>query len=382
MKSAVETARLSSDPFVELHSDVHDMILQHFRGKDVLELFKVSKEWNQRTVNSAKMLQKIKLNLKDPSRAAVTLLLKSQRHHRNMKFQCLFLTNSKRKLMLMTNFPLIVELEINIKNRVLKNLDLKRLEFPHLRKLRFVCEYYDPAVEIGVEPLLKRFLESKCLEKLSLDFPVPSLEFLQLLAQNKTLKTLTLEDHCIWYFGEGALSNARFKLKTFRLHDEVLEIKYFSEDMKQFIASMSGSLTTLGVDDIHVETADFIAQQTNIKHLKVVSLWFFGEDLGVIEPNPNVEKITISSYCFQKLREVLQIFKNVKFIKAKYFDIKHFKTIIENLPGLIEIQTSDTHQIDTYQEIFDEVRQATPGNLNQLKITNERGTFILKQRKE
>ena len=133
----------SSDPFIVLHSDLHDLIHQHLCCNDVCELFKVSKEWNARISKSPKPMEKILLNFRelsssDPPPKSVTALLKSERMYQNIKFSLRFSSNAYRKLFILKRFSQSVSyLDISFVNKAdCTKFIPANLSFPKLKELR------------------------------------------------------------------------------------------------------------------------------------------------------------------------------------------------------------------------------------------------------
>jgi hypothetical protein len=74
----------TNDPLIRICSDVHELILQHFSGRDVKELSLVSKNWNETIGSSSKCMSKIQLKIKGNVSEVKSTLLKSQRKYSNI----------------------------------------------------------------------------------------------------------------------------------------------------------------------------------------------------------------------------------------------------------------------------------------------------------
>jgi hypothetical protein len=100
---------LSTNPFFELNTDVHPLVLQHFTSKEVLDLFTVSSKCYQLVSESPAAMKKIQLCFQEcsanvPSRQEVTELLNSERKYQNINADFRYLTNAARKLLLLERF--------------------------------------------------------------------------------------------------------------------------------------------------------------------------------------------------------------------------------------------------------------------------------------
>jgi hypothetical protein len=132
---------LSTNPFFELHSDVHPLVLQHFTGKEVLNLFTVSLECYQVVSESSAAMKKIQLCFQEssanvPTPLEVFTLLNSDRKYQNVAVKFKFLTNAARKLLLLESFSQsLVNLKISLKKNELASKLPPNLSFPKLKSL-------------------------------------------------------------------------------------------------------------------------------------------------------------------------------------------------------------------------------------------------------
>lgn len=158
-----------SDPFKVFENrfvHIRDKILSYLTGKDVLNCFLVSKDWNKITSQSTTAMSKIKLHFKekssqDPAPREVTALLNSQRQYQNLKFVLEYKTNSKRKFLLIERFgQSLKDLELVITHGITwRDLDAdqcvsKNLNLPNLKVFRPKIKPYDDQNKI-VNKILK-----------------------------------------------------------------------------------------------------------------------------------------------------------------------------------------------------------------------------------
>lgn len=116
-KTKISLQSLPSDPFKVLHAHTHDLILQHFKGNDVITGFEVSPEWNQIIEKSKVGMSQVKLVFDDcqnpTSIREIIMLMDSKRKYQNMKFCINNISNIQRKMKLLSTFgPSLVQLEV------------------------------------------------------------------------------------------------------------------------------------------------------------------------------------------------------------------------------------------------------------------------------
>jgi hypothetical protein len=130
-----ETATI--DPLIKLHEfHLQELILQHLRGNEVMELMKVSPIWNKILEHSPKAMSKIQFEFDEeaskPSPKEIVKLLNSERRYQNMRLAI----RHKANFLLLRRFSLsIVDLYVRIDLKKLRNFSPQNLSFPKLKSL-------------------------------------------------------------------------------------------------------------------------------------------------------------------------------------------------------------------------------------------------------
>lgn len=291
------------DFFYKIHEEVHSLIFLHLYGKDILQCFEVSKSWNFFLGSSTEAMKKIEIKFEEASfrvssAKELTTLLQSQRMYQNLSLNCWYLTNSNRKLKLMTNFPSLTELHLSMKPKLIERF-LEHLDLPELKKLTLVFEK-------GTEMVARFIKAAKKLEALALNIDRPDQSFLEALVQCKSLKKLNILGDAQNFFSTNVLSKASFKLESLGIQTLNFNNVHKKYNLQEFMDLMSGTLTQI--------------------------------EVGILL----FDKVTMIS----KLR-------HLKFLKLEYLDINSFITIIQNISTLKELHTETASMSgQRFQEAF------------------------------
>jgi hypothetical protein len=139
--------KVNLDPLEQIHSDLHNLIFQHFKGKDVMKLSKVATNWYLILGKSQIAMSKIQLSfvVRPKTRQVGDALLTSQRRYSNIVFLCHLKSNAMQRFNNLKAFADSIEhLEIGkILNDLLEMLeetipDSNSIRFPKLKSLNLI----------------------------------------------------------------------------------------------------------------------------------------------------------------------------------------------------------------------------------------------------
>lgn len=290
------------DPMEYIHSDVYELIFQHFNSADVLESSMISPEWFEATAISQKCLSKLHLRIVVPYNKEeaekynkISEYLKSERNYQNIyldnfqnivpeiirmmtgrKWKKVFL--SVRNLENKTDFIEIMKLiepsveNLSISRTTIRNsvIEDTNLTFPALKKLELHRSCGLLMKEIAVN--------CKTLRHLKIDTDISSwnanAQYLrQILANNEHLEKLTLWKCSAKHaFNMESIKQYRFKLKTFVYQNSGDQFGAATDEeencLRDFLISQSESLETLRIEEwFGVEVLKLIFQMPKLHHL-------------------------------------------------------------------------------------------------------------------
>lgn len=323
----------SLDPLEVLHSDVFELIFQHFRNDDVLKSSEVSNLWFEITESSSKCTDKLHLKVVVPYGRDVPLNfhcisseLISQR-----KYQNIYLHNfrdivpevvktltgrSWRKVFISTRnlksrkdfLDIMSLIEQTVENLSISSTSLEnpaesdgeevRLTFPQLKNLHLNRCYGLLMKEISDDCRNLRILE------IDLDHLTWSKQqnFLRkILAKNEQLETLTLWRCSAEYaFQLESIPSYRFKLKTFFLKNGEQTTVEEENCLFKFLESQADSLETLRLEDWYgIGVFKLMFKMSKLKDL-TIDLYDVENtiDWDNLELNPSfsIKKFYIDSY--------------------------------------------------------------------------------------
>ncbi|CRL08613.1 CLUMA_CG021665, isoform A [Clunio marinus] len=371
------------DPFQRIHSDLLELIFQHFINEDVLSVSTVSPLWFKLTEKSNKCMEKLNLKIVVPFSKGeekkfenMSSDLKSLRLYENI-----YLHNIQNVV------PEILQIlqrgkwkEVYMSMRKIKNKKdlLEMMKLVELDVENFSMSYSflenpnDILVEVQPEvkmsfPKLKNLdlsrnngllmneiaFECKSLKVLRLDFDNEtwkrnSENVRKILANNSELENLTLwrcQTHLA--FKKESISLHKFKLKMFSYKNE------FPMDrscMFDFLESQAESIETLRLEDwCGIEILKLIFKMPRLKDL-IVDL--FDVELTIdwtkvnFNSNTSITKFEIESYSCNKSR--LKIFNalfeampNLKFLITDCLDKVLLKAVGTHCRALEELEVQE-----------------------------------------
>lgn len=254
---ATKKQKLSLDPFVNLHTDIHDFIAHQFNGKDLLNLCEVSKNWNEIFKNRATLKTCIRIELSTMTQLVKKtefsrLMSRSEREYRTI--EAVIDAGTKHE-----TFELLKKFAPKIESLGMKhvhdsrNVVVEPASLPNLKHLRLGAMSYD----------IRRFISSDILTtlqslSLSADFDCCVGFLHEFLCEMRQLKTLCLENKSsIELFdvlsdeNDPFFSSAnRFQLESFALGPVVTSMNFenkgmFVDGMTNFLRSQAATLTTV-----------------------------------------------------------------------------------------------------------------------------------------
>lgn len=292
------------DPIRTLHSDVFELIFQHFKNDDVLSSSLVSPLWFDSTEASAKCAEKLHLKVVVPYTGqrfeAISDDLRSQR-----KYQNIFLHNISNII------PEIVD--------VLSGRSWKKV-FISTRNLQRRCDFYDviELIEEQVEDLSISLTSLQNNDEISekMKFKFPKLENLELTRSNgllieeisddcSNLLVLKLDlEPASWrkhqHFIEKILANNE-RLEKLTLWRCSAKIVFQLESIKKFRFKLKTFLFKNCVDGIPTDEEenclfDFLESQANSLETLKLEEWFGIEVLKLIFKIPKLGEFAIDFY--------------------------------------------------------------------------------------
>jgi hypothetical protein len=351
------------DPFKIIHENLHELIYQHFRGKEVSNLFTVSQIWNQRTGDSPAAMRKIQLKFREtssrnPSPQEVTALLNSGRKYQNVEASFRFMTNAVRKLLLLQRFsPSIVNLKIEI------NLTLflpTQLSFPKLKSLN--ADGY-----IAQQQYLIMIQNANGLEKLEIS--VKNAELFNCIMTKKNLKELKLKGNIKSFFGIQSTAVPQFKLTSLSVEETRYNINanpLAQSNFNKFVLHMAESLTTLSFEHCSSDDLDLVLNK--LPALTSVKIHNIRREINENRLKPNNKIKAFKCNVVNNFpRDVLACFTGLEVLMASQVDEEDFEWIVQNMRELKQLHLkywgnddwmddSDVEaDIDVIEDFYDEL---------------------------
>lgn len=351
------------DPLEILHSDIHELIFQHFSDEDVLEASIVSPLWFEATETSAKCMEKLHLRIVVP--------YSEEKSERFMSISNDLTSQRKYQNIYLHNFHNIIpEILKILEGRNWKKVYISVRNLHTKQDFQDVMTLIEPSVEnLSISLTSIRNLEQKPPK---VNFTFPKLKNLDLsrshgllmeeISENcKNIKTLRIDlDHLTWMkhqkFLHKILANNdklekltlwrcsaeipfqlefiktyKFKLKTFyfKNRDQSLPTDAEENCLFDFLESQANSLESLKLEEwMGIETFKL---QFKLPKLKELTLDMFDAEKTIewdnlqLTPSSSITKFHIDSY--RKNRQKIKIFNaifgampNLKFLTMDRLD--------------------------------------------------------------
>jgi len=275
------------DPFLIVNEELHDLICQHFTGKEVKDLSTVSKQWKYSIGVSPAAMKKVTFVYRDltpRSKENVTTILASERRYSNVKLDNLHFLRTTRIQQL--QYDVLEKIASWVKN--LEAVDSKigdiGLKFPRVEKLKLFRGSIKPILE-GVTPNKLKTL------RISLDKEEGIQPFNVFLMKCSKLEELYLSNgnSASVY---GTVAAVPFKLKTFDYTNYAPMTTNAIHNFEKFMLSQGSSLRFLILRRCQTDFVE--AALKSLPLLKTLMLY----DLSFSEPrqfsvNPSVEILAL-----------------------------------------------------------------------------------------
>lgn len=338
------------DPFETCWEELlQNLIVQHFSGKEVLELFKVSQEWNVLLSKSNKAMSMIELVINESytySTRQVDVLESSDRLYRKMRFdRCR--KNYKRKLNLIEKFSQsLVELELALRRRDVDFLP-RKVTFPKLTVLSLRGQ-----VAATVETL---FEDVRTLKKLAISkslYKTRSSEYVHWIIEQTKLKELIVYVRDDDIFAHSLIAHAPFALNTLLIqYGEPCPILSLTarQNFNSFMLRMSSSLTTLHLDHCFQEDIKLIHRMLSLKNFSIRSLGI--KEMNGLKIKPNVSVVDFKHAIISKL--LIGLFPNLEVLQTNYINKEDLEWVVKHSLNLKMLVVEDPCCIPAFDIIFE-----------------------------
>lgn len=327
----------STDPFECLDSFLHDLIVQHLRGNEVLNAFKVSRSWNHRFSESSAAMEKIRLVFYDSpldkhQRRRLEKLLQSQRKYQKLEFELTSADCMTEKMLILTHFsPRLVELEMSASghdDRLSESLSecLSGISLPRLRSLE-ISELWP------TESAMKLMNAAPIVTRLSLTTH-RSLggEFFECLMSKNNVKELSV--YAIDFFRSPVFSPkfalTKLAVKTYSLLHRMQNDRIIFE---AFMLRMADTLTHLEFESCEPNDMNLIVNR--LKVLRTLIIRDIRGDRGELklQANHSITEFMWNGYDednYWPIMDVIEPLTNLEVFDVKCFEMNSFKWMLKS----------------------------------------------------
>jgi hypothetical protein len=354
------------DPFINLHKDVHELVLQHFTVDEILDSTLVSTNWNKLIGNSSTCMSKIWLNVGDrfaePSREEIKIFRNSERIYENFKISELenglqILLFPKRKwkraqidIQSFINFREYINLLFIVNDSIMEldvfDMDIEAtdvnydsLSFPRLKRLRLS----------DISSLaLKPFVMSCCeLRKLVvgdiLDHEMANEGVRNILASNDNLNALSLSSTIFNDIFRSELL-CKFQLQNLFIDFSIESSTEIYTNFEKFLNTQKLSWIVLADLSDHVTFSKIFNDLISIKRLSVEyfdadSIKFDATEL-LLRPNYNITQMDFEceNLTFEWIRPILNKLNAIEIIYFFHLSREVLEFIVHNLKTVRAIE--------------------------------------------
>jgi len=355
------------DPFLIINEELHDLICQHFTGKEVITLSTVSKQWKYNIGVSPAAMKKIKLVYDTQSSGFsskdVTAVLTSERCYYNVKLY--WLSIPKRTRSCYEQFQVVEKIAPWVKNLEVYNSTIGDigLKFPKIEKFELIRSSINP-ISNGITPNKLKAL-------------VILLTAEEMQSYNEFLtKCSKLQELCIYNSSSVSFFETEaafpFKLKTFKFCSNNYPMKpSVIVNFEKFLLSQSSSLQCLKLIYCNIEY--MVAALKTLSLLKELDLF----NLPALEElrltvNHSVEILTLHDFDNLNLLELLVALPNLKILKL-YWN-KRYNSDIDMIASIAMNLREVTFEgsFEDVEEYYATFRQNNPNANQQIQWTVDR----------
>jgi len=354
------------DPFLIVYEELHDLIYQHFTGKEAMELSTVSKQWKYNIGVSPAAMKKIALvyDAETPrSKKDVTAFLTSERRYVNAKLENLnILRTTTRNQQLQYD---VVEMiapwvkDLNVEFSTIGDIDLK---FPRVEKLELTWSSNKQILDCITPNKLKTLV-------IILDYEEEEMQqikdFLTKCSKLQELHVFDSSTDCLWVAGAAF----PFKLKTFMFSSNYAsKTPNVISNIVKFLLSQSSSLHCLMLCRCAMDLVE--AALKSLPLLKELEL----SNLTASTPrqltvNSSIEKLTLFSQP-RRLVEFLAPLPNLKILKLQWLYNTEINVIASTAMNLREVAFQRSRV--NVEEQYAAFQQANPNVNQQIQWTTDR----------
>ena len=351
------------DPLVMIPEELHDLVIQHFDGNDVLKASEVSKDWFNLTTASKKCVSKLKL-----------MIISYKNISEKMKLQMLddmkMLQDSARRYQHVqltgdyndrdTRWQLSMGMECanllkahaeSITSLMIHDIRTNRYESEVIPLVNLEHLEYSGEDQGPFKHLHSLILTATCNLKY-LDAQAYDQNLRECLKQNTKLEELRLSDEMVKdLFVTDLADKIKFKLKNL-ISKTIENLRYNEHNYIKFLASQGESLEFI---KLHFTSSNVISTVfKEMKVLKRVELWDFKGGERYIEPTENVFQLELHYIPWDKMILLLRALPNLEWLRIDHLN-KHIVEFAANnlfkLKLIIYNKDSDQTSIEYYEEL-------------------------------
>jgi hypothetical protein len=374
---------MTTNPFFKLHTDVHPLMIQHFTGKEVLVLFRVSSKSYQVIRELPAALDKIQLRFRDlksissqvPFRKKVTALLESVRKYQNVKAEFKFLTNAGRKLLLLERFSQsLVSLTVTIEKEGFFSKLPVSLSFPKLKSLD---------IKASAQIILKLLEAAGNLERLSIRPDDMDAEVAACVMNQEKLKEMMLCGDREDFFAVHKMKDVKFKLEALTIKDAFRNSSSYIDvsdqarsNFEAFVLQSADTLKSLKLENYFAKDINLALKLTVLEHLQVQRYHGSTNNLQ-LQPNDKIK--TLECYETSNIPELtrfLACLPNLENLATYAINGLQFEWIIRNMPNFNELRIVIWHHhmqraVEEANAHYNQLKQSDSSIKQDIKIVGK-----------
>lgn len=317
------------DPFVCLHEYIHELVIQHLSGSEVLEASKVCQNWHSLLGSSRKAMEKIFFDCSS-EQVIVNVLVQSSRKYQNFT-HLRSVTGSTLKTFI-RKFYESVAMICDSRDFVVEGFELRRLEV-----LDVSCAY-----DLG---LVTASPKLKVLRMRSFSTDLPTFD--QIISKSR-LEELQVGLHGIdsWFKNPLPPIPSDFKLKKLKIRDHISRSPAIEENFTRFLATQDNYLNSISIEGCGFQKiAQWIV--ANMKALKTfkVNTEFAGREIA-FATNSSITKLDIRNSFhgrieFAVIKSIVPALPNLEVLTTdiEYMSKDKLAFLVTNAPKLWKLKS-------------------------------------------
>jgi hypothetical protein len=344
---------ITLDPLHKIHSDLHELVLQHFNKSDVLKASEISPEWNFAVSTSSKCMMKIPLGV-DMIDSLPNQIIRTQRHFNNLDISQIVVSDSSCDSFIQRNLRFIKKFSPFLENLTIFNRSEKfsvpaNLKFPRLKSIDI-----DSSVPIvyGNATKLKKISYSayRCTRE--------TVEWIQNQEKLEELKLSGMQHDFLSFNPIAPKGIKKFNLSFCTAISEADEPK-----LDKFMEPMSETLTELRFfRRFNAENTELIINR--MPKLKTLEIFPFDLNKADLRANSSINTLITFGLTQEIYNLLLSLINLENFIIRREINFAEFEWIVRNLMQLkkLSVYTNARQQII---DLYDEMK-ATEENINKV----------------